>query len=82
MLDQEILEWYETVPEKIKISGLGNLIPKPGTATYNTERLQIWTRLRLNQVRRGSAASETLLHLLKSATDSDLALHSSVAYGV
>ncbi|PSR79222.1 hypothetical protein BD289DRAFT_476655 [Coniella lustricola] len=50
-LDQEILDWYETLPESIKISSLGNLIPSPGTRTYNIERLQIWTRLRLNQIR-------------------------------
>lgn len=49
-LDQEILDWYETVPETIRIQNLGNLIPMPGTATYNIDRLQIWTRLRLNQV--------------------------------
>lgn len=49
-LDQEILDWYETVPEQIRIRSLGDLIPVPGTPTYNTDRLQIWTRLRLNQV--------------------------------
>lgn len=50
LLDREILEWYETVPDSIRISNLGNHIPVPGTPTYNVERLQIWTRLRLNQV--------------------------------
>lgn len=51
MLDHEILEWYGTVPDSIRISNLGNHIPVPGTSTYNIERLQIWTRLRLNQIR-------------------------------
>ncbi|KAF3761356.1 hypothetical protein M406DRAFT_333424 [Cryphonectria parasitica EP155] len=50
-MDEEILEWYETVPEQIKIRSLGNLIPVPGSEAYNVERLQIWTRLRLNQIR-------------------------------
>lgn len=52
-LDQEILDWYETIPEQIKIKSLGNNIPVPGTPTYNLGRLQIWTRLRLNQVSAG-----------------------------
>ena len=50
-LDREILEWYDTVPEEIKINGLDHQLPSPSTPTYNVERLQIWTRLRLNQVR-------------------------------
>ncbi|KUI55662.1 Protein STB5 [Cytospora mali] len=50
-LDREILEWYDTVPEEIKIQGLDHQLPSPSTTTYNVERLQIWTRLRLNQIR-------------------------------
>jgi hypothetical protein len=50
-LDREILDWYNSVPEEIKIDGLTTQIPIPGTSTYDTDRLQIWTRLRLNQVR-------------------------------
>lgn len=50
-LDREILEWYDTIPEDIQISGLHNQLPSPSTPRYNVERLQIWTRLRLNQVR-------------------------------
>lgn len=50
-MDEEILEWYATVPESIRISCLDNHVPVPGTPRYNVERLQIWTRLRLNQVR-------------------------------
>lgn len=49
-LDQEILNWYDSVPEEIKIDGLKTQIPIPGTSTYDVDRLQIWTRLRLNQV--------------------------------
>lgn len=49
-LDRDILEWYDSVPEEIKIDGLKTQIPVPGTPTYDIERLQIWTRLRLNQV--------------------------------
>lgn len=50
-LDREILEWYETIPEDIKITGLSHQLPSPSTPSYNIERLQIWTRLRLNQIR-------------------------------
>lgn len=49
-MDQEILNWYDSVPEEIKIDGLKTQIPIPGTPTYDIDRLQIWTRLRLNQV--------------------------------
>ncbi|KAI3392844.1 hypothetical protein diail_5050 [Diaporthe ilicicola] len=51
MLDREILDWYDSVPEQIKIEGFGTQVPVPGTSTYDTDRLQIWTRLRLNQMR-------------------------------
>ncbi|KAG8169691.1 hypothetical protein KVR01_000436 [Diaporthe batatas] len=51
-LDKEILDWYEkSVPEGIKIDGLTAHVPIPGTPTYDNDRLQIWTRLRLNQIR-------------------------------
>lgn len=50
-LDREITEWYDTVPEEVRISNLNTGIPLPSTPSYNLERLQIWTRLRLNQVR-------------------------------
>lgn len=49
-LDQDILDWYDSVPDEIKIDGLENQVPIPGTPTYDIDRLQIWTRLRLNQV--------------------------------
>ncbi|CAK7213544.1 hypothetical protein SCUCBS95973_001829 [Sporothrix curviconia] len=50
-LDREILQWYDTVPERIRISNLDRELPLPSTPSYNIERLQIWTRLRLNQIR-------------------------------
>lgn len=59
VLDREILDWYETVPDSIRINNLGNHIPVPGTPTYDVERLQIWTRLRLNQVSHSISYSPT-----------------------
>ncbi|KAB5566312.1 hypothetical protein GE09DRAFT_1106285 [Coniochaeta sp. 2T2.1] len=50
-LDNEILDWYKTVPEEIKVASLSRIVPMPSGPAYNTERLQIWTRLRLNQIR-------------------------------
>lgn len=58
-LDGEILDWYDSVPEEIKIDGLTTQVPIPGTATYNDDRLQIWTRLRLNQVSFAPGSSKT-----------------------
>ncbi len=52
-LDHEILSWYDSVPEEVKISSLDpEMIPVPSGPNYNLQRLQIWTRLRLNQVMR------------------------------
>jgi hypothetical protein len=48
-LDREILDWYETVPEEIKVTSLNREIPMPSGQAYDIQRLQIWTRLRLNQ---------------------------------
>lgn len=62
-LDRDILGWYETVPESIRINNLGNHIPVPGTSTYNVQRLQVWTRLRLNQVSRDHFRLDTFPHL-------------------
>jgi hypothetical protein len=50
-LDHEILDWYDSVPSELKVDGFTNKIPIPGTPTYDNDRLTIWTRLRLNQVR-------------------------------
>lgn len=52
-LDGKIIDWYNSVPEEIKINSLDPLKMPIGPAghVYDTQRLQIWTRLRLNQVR-------------------------------
>ncbi|KAL1846408.1 hypothetical protein VTK73DRAFT_288 [Phialemonium thermophilum] len=53
-LDAEILEWYESVPEQIKVPSLNSavpLVPAPSSGSYDIQRLQVWTRLRLNQMR-------------------------------
>lgn len=83
-LDREILEWYETVPASIRIDGLSNHIPVPGTATYNIERLQIWTRLRLNQVRIAQAHLLTRMYwsILMSAVDSNLAIYTCATHRI
>lgn len=53
-LDREILDWYDSVPEGIKVASLDpEQIPMPSGPQneYDLQRLQVWTRLRLNQVR-------------------------------
>jgi hypothetical protein len=50
-LDREILAWYDSVPDEIKVASLDRqIIPMPAGGAYDLQRLQIWTRLRLNQV--------------------------------
>ncbi|KAK4126957.1 hypothetical protein N657DRAFT_640837 [Parathielavia appendiculata] len=51
-LDREIMVWwYESVPETIRTVPLdGDKIPIP-TGPYDLQRLRVWMRLRLNQVR-------------------------------
>jgi hypothetical protein len=55
-LDQEILQWYETVPEEVKVRNWDKEKQMTSTPSYNLQRLRIWTYLRLNQV--GKAASQ------------------------
>lgn len=50
-LDQEILQWYETVPEEVKVRNWDKEKRITSTPSYNLQRLRIWTYLRLNQVR-------------------------------
>ncbi|ERS97100.1 hypothetical protein HMPREF1624_06429 [Sporothrix schenckii ATCC 58251] len=50
-LDREILQWYDSCPDAVKISNFDRELPLPSTPSYNLQRLQIWTRLRLNQIR-------------------------------
>ena len=49
-LEEEIRQWYEGVPENVKVGNVEEL-PLPSTPASDLQRLQIWTRLRLNQVR-------------------------------
>lgn len=49
-LDQEILGWYEIVPEEVKVRNWGKDKNMTSTPSYNLQRLRIWTYLRLNQV--------------------------------
>lgn len=49
-LDQEILQWYETVPEEVKMRNWDKERQMTSTPSYNLQRLRIWTYLRFNQV--------------------------------
>ncbi|KAK4155608.1 protein STB5 [Chaetomidium leptoderma] len=51
VLDRDIMEWYESVPEEIRSGPLDvDKMPVP-SGPYDVQRARIWTRLRLNQVR-------------------------------
>ncbi|GFP54776.1 uncharacterized transcriptional regulatory protein C530.08 [Trichoderma asperellum] len=50
-LDQEILRWYETVPEEIRVHSWNKETLMTSTPSYNLQRLRIWTYLRFNQIR-------------------------------
>ncbi|KAJ4287441.1 hypothetical protein N0V88_007714 [Collariella sp. IMI 366227] len=51
-LDREIMTWYETVPEEIRTGLLdGDTMAMPSGHDFDLQRLRLWTRLRLNQVR-------------------------------
>ncbi|KAJ4419852.1 hypothetical protein N0V85_000830 [Neurospora sp. IMI 360204] len=47
-LDRKIINWYSSIPEEIQINSPLEPLKKP---IGDTQRLQIWTRLRLNQIR-------------------------------
>lgn len=49
-LDREILQWYESIPEEIKVRNWDKEKQITSTPSYNLQRLRIWTYLRLNQV--------------------------------
>lgn len=51
-IDQEILQWYEHVPEEVKLRNWDKEKQMASTPSYNLQRLRIWTYLRLNQVSR------------------------------
>ncbi|KAL6820807.1 hypothetical protein V8C40DRAFT_251411 [Trichoderma camerunense] len=50
-LDQEILRWYESVPEEIRVRNWDKETQMTSTPSYNLQRLRIWTYLRFNQIR-------------------------------
>ncbi|KAF6826206.1 fungal specific transcription factor domain-containing protein [Colletotrichum musicola] len=50
-LDQEILQWYENVPEEVKLRNWDKEKQMTTTPSYNLQRLRIWTYLRFNQIR-------------------------------
>ncbi|CAG9943675.1 unnamed protein product [Clonostachys rosea f. rosea IK726] len=50
-LDKDILNWYETVPEEVKVRSWDKDRHMTLTPSYNLQRLRIWTYLRLNQIR-------------------------------
>ncbi|PNY29488.1 transcriptional regulatory protein [Tolypocladium capitatum] len=50
-LDGEILQWYEGVPEEVKVHNWDKEKQMTSTPSYNLQRLRIWTYLRLNQIR-------------------------------
>lgn len=50
-LDKDILQWYETVPEEVKLRNWDKEKKMTSTPSYNLQRLRIWTYLRFNQIR-------------------------------
>ncbi|KAH6894349.1 hypothetical protein B0T10DRAFT_399246 [Thelonectria olida] len=50
-VDQEILGWYDAVPEEVKVRNWDKDKHMTLTPSYNLQRLRIWTYLRLNQMR-------------------------------
>ncbi|QUC23744.1 uncharacterized protein UV8b_07985 [Ustilaginoidea virens] len=50
-LDREILQWYETIPEEVKLRSWDKEKQIASMPSYNLQRLSIWAYLRLNQIR-------------------------------
>ncbi|KAM5346464.1 hypothetical protein ACJ41O_009469 [Fusarium nematophilum] len=50
-VDQELLQWYEQIPEEVKVRNWNKEKQITSTPSYNLQRLRIWTYLRLNQMR-------------------------------
>lgn len=63
-LDQEILRWYESVPEEIRVRNWDKDAQITSTPSYNLQRLRIWTYLRFNQVSLGMWAEHLELRLM------------------
>jgi len=77
-LDREILDWYDSVPESIKVASLDpEQIPVPSGPQneYDLQRLQVWTRLRLNQVRIALVVQLCHPSSANSLPDSNMAPH-------
>lgn len=49
-LDKEIIQWYESTPEEVKVQDWAKEKRMLATPSYNLQRLRIWTYLRFNQV--------------------------------
>jgi hypothetical protein len=52
-LDQEIIAWWRTVPDEVRMENWDKEKRMTSTPSYNLQRLRIWTYLRFNQVGRG-----------------------------
>lgn len=65
-LDQEILRWYESVPEEIRVRNWDKESQMTSTPSYNLQRLRIWTYLRFNQVSWGTCAEPGQVRLTAS----------------
>ena len=49
-LDQDIRQWYDTVPAEVRVLNWVKEKRMTSTPSYNLQRLRIWTYLRFNQV--------------------------------
>lgn len=59
-LDQEILNWYDTVPEEVKVRSWDDQGAASPPPSYNLQRLRVWTYLRRNQVCHPGISPSTL----------------------
>lgn len=73
-LDQEILDWYDSVPDEVKVRNWDKERHMASTPSYNLQRLRIWTYLRFNQV--GAHFVRDLSDLANHHADSHLAVYS------
>lgn len=78
-LDQEILQWYEHVPEEVKLRNWDKEKQMASTPSYNLQRLRIWTYLRLNQVGNYCPFRRFCLELTDTRQDPHLAVHAATA---
>lgn len=79
-LDQEILQWYETVPEEVKVRNWNkDRHHLTSTPSYNLQRLRIWTYLRLNQVRIVIQSSDARNNNANIPQDPHMAIYARIA---